>query len=755
MLLVGAGRIFAQSPQVVAEREAVRTILLNDVRQIAAPGLVGTLVVSDARAVVVVAGRSGKNASGKALHAPVIAAGFVGAKGRVVAFAHDGYFGADALRVGETAKLLANSVRWASAAYSKTRNPSTDDPRVGVWKLLSDPAGVVDALKRHGLTNVLSVNRPDDLAKCDVLVGVFSQLSEPEREAAQMFLQNGGGLVGAETGWGWLSLNESKTLAQNGGSALFRGAGIQFAGGMAEKTSAVGFDPSVYPKNGAYLNAHDALRALETDVMNGDAAAQCIATLTQATQILPDDDKAFLPALNKLVAGHEPMLADGWGVSLAQPLDRLAMTLSVQRAMRLPANQVTTAHPSARSFPGAVLTIATRHTISVRVNTNISGWHSTGAYAAPGEQIRVTLPLNAPKQNGLRVRIGAHSDTLWHLETWKRAPEITRTFALDKETTVAANPFGGAVFIEVSKRAEGASVAVTIANAVRAPLFVRGQTTMDEWRQSRAAPAPWAEMVGKRVALTVPSSVVRNLENSEALMAYWDDVMLSCAKLYTVPISKLEPQRYCADRQISAGYMHSGYPIMTSEDVAARFVDLAVLTARDGLKNWGFYHEVGHNFQVRDGTFDGCGEVTNNLFSLYACEIQNGVRSDDYGAAHPAMRPEAVRERRAKYFANGSKFEEWKNDPFLALTMYVEVRQALGWEPFTKVFAEYAALPAVDRPRNDNERRDQWLIRLSRATGRNLVPFFAAWGVPTSKTAQQKVAALNLPVWMPVIAARR
>ena len=35
-----------------------------------------------------------------------------------------------------------------------------------------------------------------------------------------------------------------------------------------------------------------------------------------------------------------------------------------------------------------------------------------------------------------------------------------------------------------------------------------------------------------------------------------------------------------------------------------------------------------------------------------------------------------------------------------------------------------------ERPKSDDEKRDQWLVRFSRQVGRNLGPFFEAWGVP-------------------------
>ena len=106
-----------------------------------------------------------------------------------------------------------------------------------------------------------------------------------------------------------------------------------------------------------------------------------------------------------------------------------------------------------------------------------------------------------------------------------------------------------------------------------------------------------------------------------------------------------------------------------------------------------------------------------------------------------------MRNRIKKYQVNGSKFAQWKREPFLALIMYRQLQQAFGWEAYKKVFAEYRDLANDQRPKTDDEERDQWMVRFSRTVKRNLGPFFESWGVPTSKEARESIA--DLPVWMP------
>ena len=221
-------------------------------------------------------------------------------------------------------------------------------------------------------------------------------------------------------------------------------------------------------------------------------------------------------------------------------------------------------------------------------------------------------------------------------------------------------------------------------------------------------------------------------------MALWDKILDGYADFAGIPHHRLRPERYCTDRQISAGYMHSGYPIMTGLDVAPDFVNThTILTNGDGkTKSWGFFHEMGHNHQQSDWTFDGTGEVTNNVFALYILDTVCGVTT----RTHPALEPAARQARLQKYLDGGAKFDQWKSDPFLALTMYIQLQQGFGWDTYKKVFAEYRRLPDAERPKTDQDKRDQWMVRFSRAAGRNLGPFFQAWGVPTTPEARASIA---------------
>jgi hypothetical protein len=195
------------------------------------------------------------------------------------------------------------------------------------------------------------------------------------------------------------------------------------------------------------------------------------------------------------------------------------------------------------------------------------------------------------------------------------------------------------------------------------------------------------------------------------------------------------------DQQISAGYMHSGYPIMTFLDVIATNVSVTKLTTV-GEKAWGQWHELGHNHQSGDWTPENCGEVTVNLFSMYVINTVHGVPLAN-------TRPDQLqpKKRLAKikaYLASSQTPKDW--DPFTGLILYYQLIDGFGWDALKKVIAEYRTLPPGQHPKNDVDKWDQWMVRYSKVAGKDLGPFFQKWKVPVTQAALDSIK--DLPAWM-------
>ena len=452
-------------------------------------------------------------------------------------------------------------------------------------------------------------------------------ISDAERDRVTKFVRAGGGLIVAGLGWGWQQLNPKQELVTDMGlNRMLEPAGLIWADGTADRTSASGYTADSKPS--VLLNASYALdTALSHSAgqtsLDGSALEQASATLALAAASLPSNDKWLLPKLQTLASdpGVNLIPTREHPIRASDLVARVILPLELREMKSLPPGAVK-ANPASLYFPGSVPKSAPRLNSSrINVQTSIPDWHSTGLYAPPGEVITVLVSPEAANK-GLGIRIGAHTDRNWRLKSWTRFPEISREFPLAATTNKVASAFGGLIYITVPRRSRLGETIVEISGAVAAPYFIAGQTDLKGWQNSiRHNPAPWAELASDRVILTLPSATIRTLDDPEALMQVWDKVLDLDAELSGRPMRRERPERVVTDEQISAGYMHSGYPIMTWMDQTNSFA------SRDSLMNgnWGIFHELGHNHQSGDWTFDGTVEVTCNLFTLHVYDKLCGV----------------------------------------------------------------------------------------------------------------------------------
>ena len=97
-----------------------------------------------------------------------------------------------------------------------------------------------------------------------------------------------------------------------------------------------------------------------------------------------------------------------------------------------------------------------------------------------------------------------------------------------------------------------------------------------------------------------------------------------------------------------------------------------------------------------------------------------------------------------KYISGGKNFEtDW--NVWTALETFLQLQEAFGWEAFQEVFDEYNQLENSERPKEQQDKNDQWMIRFSKTVGKNLGPFFRAWNIPVTEKALAEVSAL--PDW--------
>lgn len=709
-----------------ADEAADRVELLRGIEALERLGVPGSIAVfgEDAFAVL----------TGGAEPLALVAAARLG-RGRVVAIAHGAYV--EAPLVGEEGsgaeRLARNAVRWCAKG--------AEAPRVGL--LGGRHAPLAAALARDGI-EAAPLDRPPRPGECDVLVWADGRVGEPQlADAIRAFVEEGGGLVVALCPWGWEQVHPGRSLADPADSphdAVLLAAGLCFARGHPEASGPAGY--AVRDSRPGLVHAGRALASLAAGEEVPEAS---LASLEEAVRLLGDRPGPVAARLEAVLAGapFEPPTPEH-PVRRTDVLRRLGVLARFLAWEELAADAVPAA-PGAERFPGAVPADAQRVEVRLVLDPAERGWRGTGLYLAPGEVLRVT----ARGARGWRLRIGCHADRLWGLSEWRRWPEVALERELPEGESRWASPFGGPVYLVAG---EGAGpLEATLAGAVRAPRFVlesgSGEEPRGRWLQPRDAPAPWAELEAHRIVLTVPRDALAAVPDPAPVLAFWDRVVDS-----HLALAGREPparrERFVADVQIVAGYMHAGYPIMTwldkvtppAEGGPPPLLDLARLE-REG--DWGYFHELGHNLQRPAWTFGGTGEVTCNLFSLWSMEKVCGIPAWE----HPFLN--GAKGRLAEFLEQGAPFERWKRDPGLALLTYALVVRDLGWEPVQRVLAKYEALARAEWPRTDPGRIAGWVRRLSFAADRDLRPYHRAFGWPLAEDLLADPALDALPAWRP------
>jgi hypothetical protein len=722
--IIAAASLSAQIPQELVKAE--RGKILEGVKTVPRTGAPGPVAIWGQMAFPLLAAR---NREGVEL-AVAAAAGY--GKGRIILFGHNSYL--DGGAGGDHARLMANCARWVSAK---------EKPKVGViGKGTQFYEG--QGFRAETLEGPVSAKT---LAGIDVVViNMQSHTDAEEGAALAEWIRNGGGFIGGMTGWAFSQTSGGKDLAvAHGLNQALMPAGVAITD-MSAFDQLPGFEGRLdLPP---LMNASSAIVAIKKQTSGGALTAEEVKQGSNAIQIalaaqppgrgnLRDAVMAALGAAggeNAVPTKEAPLTQ----ATHAAARIRLGMET---RMLRVAGAGKTVAHPAHESFPGRTRADAPRISSEVQVNPAVPGWTSTGLYAPAGEAITVTLPAAVADQ-GYAVRIGCHSDTLYHLDEWRRAPDITKSVALTAAETEAASAFGGLIYIEVPARAaETQSFTVGIKGAVASPYFLLGRDDDAAWNaEIKKRPGPWAELACDKMILSLPAEVAQSITNPTMLMEFWKKVVEAQDDISNQAGERRRPERIVPDVQISAGFMHSGYPIMIHLPEAVEMVTLN----RIKFPGWGFYHEIGHNHQRGDFTFDGAGEVTNNVIGMYC---YHAVLNKDPLQGHPAISEEARREHIRKIKAASDKWALWKSEPFVALTPYIQLVQEFGWESWRQYLHSFADGSFGPAPKTDDEKRDQFLVRYSKITKRNLGPFFDAWGIPVNAAA--KAEAAKWEPWLP------
>lgn len=618
-------------------------------------------------------------------------------------------------------------------------------------KIVTKSQGTADWLTGDGYTDVTVT---DDaglaaaLAGADVYVPGWlgATVSAGTLAVIGDFVRAGGGLFIADYGvgysWWW-----GKPFHEAPGNVLLREAGIGFVGGNTWYEAGL----TLFKTPSEHING-EALLSMLDDKSPFTATEQTIGLLLleRIFDALPPGD----PLAARLNAAVE-VLMEEISPTPDNPISGYWEQALLEREATLldetPLAEIEK-HRTADEVFGAVPDDAPRVTGAVMIDPSVTRWHSTGYYLAPGDLATVTAPAEVLGE-GFTIQVSGHIDDISNKDTWLRMPRVDRVFDLDAEELQIASPFGGALYVDVGTTSTDlAPFEVTFAEVVEAPYFVLGETTDAAWLGGiRDLPAPYAEFVSEHLSISLPSSMIRELADAEAIAAFWDEVVSIQDALGQFEELRTNAERINIDVQVSWGYLHAGYPVQGPRVAGPELVDL------DGLLlagSWGWFHELGHEAQRRPDkswgwdnayTFDGAVEATVNIFTSTVYDVMEiPTRGGWSWTGHRIQ----VMQKALEGLGSGGNFASL--DVGFKLAMFLQLRDAWSWGAFQALFAGYNAATPEELPVDEQEERDQFLVRFSEIIGHDLGPFMGdAWGVACSDAARAEVAPL--PDWLPAL----
>ncbi|XP_063060502.1 TRPM8 channel-associated factor homolog [Engraulis encrasicolus] len=609
-----------------------------------------------------------------------------------------------------------------------------DQGRNGTVGILPRLRQAIDPLSKSGLSCQVT-HFTDGLS-----VYVCTSYSDDHCTEIQKFVAEGGGLLIGGHAWWWsYSNNAAEVLMKYPGNRILNQMGLSILTNIVDRE---------------LYNAHSGKELME--VYRFREFLPLFADYMVQSQSLSKDQMGCLEKMGRDCADYLSMSAHHCA-SYSSVLDTLTDVVKSGKVPQVSENRPVsdTEERMLLEFasevckvcpdPAALLpyiikdpvVLPTVSNTKLHITAMTSGqeeWISTGLYLSPGMKTDIEFPQQIVGKSW-KVQIGCQTDNLRKLDVLKRAPVVCESFPVDNSIMQVWNLWGGLIYLVAPRQCEVFHAEVVVQEAVRAPYYKSGETSIDDWVNTvRHEPAPWAELEFENLIITLDSKVIRDLERPDLVADQWNTIMRAVADLAAKPATFPRKERFVGDVQIACGWMHAGYPIMMHSGSARDLIKLS--NKRDA---WGPIHELGHNQQRSVWEISpNTTEATCELWPAYVFETVLGMHR---AKAHDALEPHKRSERIQNYVKGGRNIKDWS--VWVACETYLQLQEQFGWDAFKKVFAAYHDMEGV--PNDNDGKMNTYAETFSKVVNRNLTSFFRAWGWPI--TAQTEKGLANLPVW--------
>ncbi|CNI22207.1 N-acetylglucosamine-binding protein A [Yersinia massiliensis] len=369
---------------------------------------------------------------------------------------------------------------------------------------------------------------------------------------------------------------------------------------------------------------------------------------------------------------------------------------------------------------------------------------SSGFWANKGETLRIEYQHQGEDINVL--------PELWIVPIKKDKEENSgnQIVKLEQGTNEIEVKHTGAIYFTATNQPGSSEIIINLLDGGKPmPRYILGENSAEDWQVNlkKYGDSPFAELVGKRMILTMPIKNMREqATDPEGVLVLWDRIVDLAEEQYGLSAKRAFPHRatpfqyqFISKSDKTSGYMTaSNYWLGTNGSGIPEVVTTGLLK-----KAWGPWHELGHHYQMPAWTFNNDIETTVNLTSLY---VQRALGS--------ASRLEV--EKRWKKVnelmeSTGHKYEDV--DSYIRFVMFWQLDLAFGQDFYQRLGDRYRTMIPAEQPKNNDEKKQRFILETSRVAGVNLTSFFHRWGLRPTKDTRNQLRAMNLtqltkPIWL-------
>ncbi|WP_196483107.1 M60 family metallopeptidase [Burkholderia stagnalis] len=369
----------------------------------------------------------------------------------------------------------------------------------------------------------------------------------------------------------------------------------------------------------------------------------------------------------------------------------------------------------------------------------------TGLWAARDSVLTIDVTYCGPPPN--------HAPEAW-IESipGDGGPGLVRQrYVLRPGRNVFAVNHGGVVYFVARSQPGAGSVAVRHVSGSRPmPQFVLGRDQTRDWNAilNRGSSEPYAELVGRRMIVTMPLPVVReHVDDPAAVLAQWDRIVALAEEQYGLDRGNVYPDmatpfrhHFVTKPDGTHGDMTAAEYWLTARASHARPVlNAADLTA----SGWAPWTQLGVHYRMPAMAWSGQEDAASQLTPLY---VQRAL------AQPPRLVVERAWDKVRVHLDQPRADYDALHDPLVRAAMLWQLDLAFGKNFYARLGQRYRTLPTADLPVSDAQKRQTFIVEASRVAGRNLLPFFDKWGLRADMTtratiAAMQVAPLDKPIW--------